>query len=310
MRAPEIDQSSMAGASGSTLRLLWISARPEQWVKNSLVLAALIFARQFTDGIQVARALACVICFICLSAAVYLWNDVKDRQSDQMHPQKQGRPIASGALGDSPALIASGLLVIAGLTGLVSLGFGVLLIGIGYLLNNFLYTVWSKKEVILDVMSISAGFLLRASAGAVVIGVRFSPWLLLCTLLLSLFLALCKRRNEIVVLAGGAAEHRTTLGEYSLAFLDQAIALVTASTLIAYALYTMSPEVQSKLHSVHLPWTIPVVLYGLFRYLYLVYHQRLGGDPSRLLVSDRRLLISILVWGVVVLYLLFTGDPA
>ena len=310
MRAPEIGQSSMAGSGGSTLRLLWISARPEQWIKNSVVLAALIFARQFTDGPQVTRALVCLGCFICLSAAVYLWNDVNDRQSDQLHPKKRGRPIASGTLGDSPALTASVLLALAGLAGLVSLGFDVLLIGAGYLLNNVLYTLWIKKEAILDVMSISAGFLLRASAGAVALDVRFSPWLLLCTLLLSLFLGFCKRRDDLVVLAGGAAEHRKVLGEYSLVFLDQAIALVTASTLIAYALYTLSPEVQLKLHSAHLPWTIPVVLYGLFRYLYLVYHRDKGGDPSRLLMSDWRLMISIIVWGFLVVTLLLMGDSA
>ena len=310
MRAPEIGQSSMAGSGGSTLRLLWISARPGQWIKNSLVLAALIFARQFTDGAQVRRALVCLGGFICLSAAVYLWNDVKDRQSDQLHPQKRRRPIASGILSIHLALSTAGVLVVVGLGSLLILGLDVLLIGTGYLVNNVLYTLWIRREVILDVMSISAGFLLRAGAGAVVIGVRFSPWLLLCTLLLSLFLGLCKRRNEIVVLADGASEHRRTLGEYSLAFLDQAIALVTSSTLIAYALYTLSPDVQSKLHSVHLPWTIPVVLYGLFRYLYLVYQRHRGGDPSRLLLTDWPLLVSILVWGLLVLGLLLMGEPA
>jgi 4-hydroxybenzoate polyprenyltransferase len=300
----------MTHSGSSALRLLWISVRPEQWVKNGFVLAALVFAREFTDPGQLARALACLGCFICLSSAVYLWNDVRDRQGDLQHPQKRWRPIASGALSTRLALSAAACLAAIGLSGSLLLGFGVLLIGAGYVLNNVLYTLWLKREVILDVMSISAGFLLRASAGAVALGVDFSPWLLLCTLLLSLFLGLCKRRNEVLVLAEGATAHRSTLGEYSLAFLDQAISLVTASTLIAYALYTLSPDVQSKLHSRHLPWTIPIVLYGLFRYLYLVYHRQRGGDPSRLWVADRPLLAGILLWGLMVVYLLLAGERA
>jgi 4-hydroxybenzoate polyprenyltransferase len=153
-------------------------------------------------------------------------------------------------------------------------------------------------------MSISAGFLLRAIGGAVALGVDFSPWLILCTLLLSLFLGLCKRRHEVVALAGAAASHRRALADYSLEFLDQAISLVTASTLIAYSLYTLSPGVQEKLHSSQLHWTIPIVLYGMFRYLYLVYHRHGGGDPSRLMVADPPLLSSIALWGMAVLYLL------
>ncbi|MEE9218162.1 MAG: decaprenyl-phosphate phosphoribosyltransferase [Acidobacteriota bacterium] len=309
VQAPEDVQSSTAAVSAGALRLIWISARPEQWIKNSLVLAALVFARRFTELDQVARALVCLAGFVALSSAVYLWNDVMDRDRDRRHPLKHGRPIASGSLSPRAALCSAVVLALAGLAGALALGTGVLVLAAGYLLNNVLYTLWLRQEVILDLMSISAGFLLRASAGAVALQVRFSPWLLLCTLLLSLFLGLCKRRHEVMLLAEGAAAHRKSLGEYSLAFLDQGIALVTASTLIAYAMYTLSPEVQSKLHSPHLPWTIPIVLYGLFRYLYVAYHRQAGGDPSRLLLTDRALLGSILLWGVVVLALLVLGDP-
>jgi len=284
--------------------------RPEQWIKNGLVLAALVFARQFEDPRAVTRSLLCLLSFICLSSAVYLWNDVRDRRRDHVHPVKSRRPIASGALAAPLALAVAVVLALAGCAGALALSPGVAALGLGYLANNLLYTFWVRQQVILDVMSISAGFLLRAMAGAAALAVEFSPWLLLCTLLLSLFLGLCKRRYEVVALQNNAQLHRSTLGEYSIAFLDQAIGLVTASTLIAYSLYTLSHEVQSKLGSAELHWTIPIVLYGLFRYLYLVYNRQGGGDPSRLLVRDVPLLMSILIWGVAVVLLLASAAPA
>lgn len=291
-------------AAPGRLRLLLVSMRPEQWVKNLLVLAALVFARRAGDPQAVARSLLCLLSFVTLSAAVYLWNDVRDREQDRAHPIKRRRPIASGALGAGPALAVAAGLAALGAAAAATLSSSLLALALAYLLNNVLYTLWLRQEVILDVMSISAGFLLRAVGGAVAVGVSFSPWLILCTLLLSLFLGLCKRRHEVVVLAEGGASHRRALADYSLEFLDQAISLVTASTLIAYSLYTLSPGVQEKLHSSQLYWTIPIVLYGMFRYLYLVYHLRGGGDPSRLLVTDPPLLASIGLWGVAVLYLL------
>jgi 4-hydroxybenzoate polyprenyltransferase len=278
--------------------------RPEQWIKNGLVLAALVFARRFADPESLARALVCLLAFIAASSAVYLWNDVRDREHDRQHPLKRTRPIASGALGMAPALALALVLATAGVGAAAWLGSGVLALVLGYLVNNLLYTLWLRQQVILDVMSISTGFLLRAIAGAAALQVTFSPWLLLCTLLLSLFLGLCKRRHEVVTLADGAQAHRRALGQYSIAFLDQAIGLVTASTLIAYSLYTLLPEVQNRLHAPNLHWTIPVVLYGLFRYLYLVYHHQQGGDPSRLLMADAPLLASIAVWAALVLALL------
>lgn len=284
--------------------------RPEQWIKNGLVLAALVFARRFEEPVAVGRALVCLAAFVCLSSAVYLWNDVRDREHDRAHPVKRGRPVASGALAVPLAAGAAAGLAAAGIGGALALSPAVLALALGYLANNVLYTLWLRQQVILDVMSISAGFLLRAIAGAAAVDVEFSPWLLLCTLLLSLFLGLCKRRHEVVALAEGAQEHRRALGEYSIAFLDQAIGLVTASTLIAYSFYTLSPEVQSKLHSGQMHWTIPIVLYGLFRYLYLVYHRKHGGDPSRLLVADLPLLLSIALWGATVLALLALGSRA
>jgi len=301
--APAPKSSTAAGFAGAA-RLLWVSVRPEQWIKNGLVLAALVFARRFMEPEIVARALVCLASFIALSSAVYLWNDVRDRESDRQHPLKRLRPIASGALGTPLAIAAAVGLAAAGLAATAALSPQVLAVAAGYLANNLLYTLWLRQQVILDVMSISAGFLLRAIAGAATIEVGFSPWLLLCTLLLSLFLGLCKRRHELMTLAEGAHAHRRALGQYSVAFLDQAIGLVTASTLIAYSLYTLLPGVQSRLHAPNMHWTIPVVLYGLFRYLYLVYHQQKGGDPSRLLMADPPLLASIGAWGVLVLILL------
>ena len=310
MREPMAIESSTERGRGGAAWLLWVSLRPEQWVKNGLVLAALVFSRHFGDPGEVARALGCMGCFVALSSTVYLWNDVRDRQVDRQHPVKRLRPIASGALGARAALGAAGVLAGAGLAGALTLSPAVLALALGYLLNNVVYTLWLRQQVILDVMSISAGFLLRASAGAAAVDVTFSPWLLLCTLLLSLFLGLCKRRHEVILLAEGAQAHRGSLREYSIEFLDQAIGLVTASTLIAYSLYTLSPEVQHKLGSRLLPWTIPIVLYGLFRYLFLVYHRKSGGDPSRLLVADRPLLTSIALWGITVLFMLTYGSDS
>jgi 4-hydroxybenzoate polyprenyltransferase len=304
MGAAEEFSTRAAAAPRGRLRLLLASMRPEQWVKNLLVLAALVFARRTDDPGAVARALQCLLSFVALSSAVYLWNDVHDRERDRVHPLKRRRPIASGAIGAGTALAAAAALAALGGAAAATLSSGALALALAYLLNNVLYTLWLRQEVILDVMSISAGFLLRAVAGAVAVGVSFSPWLLLCTLLLSLFLGLCKRRYEAGLLAGEETSHRRVLSDYSPEFLDQAISLVTASTLIAYSLYTLSPRVQAKLHSSELHWTIPIVLYGIFRYLYIVYHLRGGGDPSRALVTDRPLLASIGLWGAAVLYLL------
>jgi 4-hydroxybenzoate polyprenyltransferase len=272
-----------------------VSLRPRQWVKNLFVFAAVIFSQNlFTPLFW--PALGAFVIFCGLSGAVYLINDVADMERDQQHPVKRSRPVASGRLPKPAAAVLGALLLVASLGaafalarpfGLVALGYGVMLVA---------YSFWLKYLVILDVLTVALGFVLRAVAGAEAVDVDISGWLVICTILIALFLALGKRRHEYLSLKGAAAVHRPILAEYSEGFLDQMIAVVTASTAMAYALYTMWPETVVKFHTRLLPLTFPFVLYGIFRYLYLLYHRDLGGNPSDLLLSDRALLVNTLLW--------------
>ena len=277
------------------IRAAVVSLRPRQWVKNLFVFAAVIFSQNlFTPLIWPASGAFLIFC--ALSGAIYLINDLADVEKDRLHPVKRLRPIASGALSRRAAGgLAAGLLVLslagafrlAWSFGLVALAYGVLLV---------LYSTWLKHIVILDVLTVAVGFVLRAIAGAAAVHVEISGWLVICTILIALFLALGKRRQEYLTLHGSAAAHRPVLAEYGEGFLDQMIAVVTASTVTAYALYTMSPETVGKFHTRLLPLTLPFVLYGIFRYLYLLYRRELGGNPSDLLLSDRALLVNTLLW--------------
>ncbi len=280
------------------------SLRPRQWAKNLFVFAALIFAQKLFTPL-VWPALAAFALFCALSGAIYLFNDVADREKDRLHPKKRARPVAAGALGTRTALTIAGVLLVGSLAlgFLLSLGFG--LAALGYVILLVAYSAWLKHVVIVDVLVVSVGFVLRAVAGAVAIGVEISGWLLICTILLALFLALGKRRHEYVALDSEAARHRPILAEYSTGLLDQMIAVVTASTVTAYALYTMSPETVAKFHTRWLPATLPLVLYGIFRYLYLLYRRQLGGNPSELFLNDRALLLNTLLWMIAVLLIIY-----
>jgi 4-hydroxybenzoate polyprenyltransferase len=287
-------------------RSLWIELRPHQWVKNLLVLAPLLFARQLFAGAALLRALAAFGVFCLVSGSVYLLNDLKDAAQDRLHPAKRLRPIAAGELG-----VAVGGLAMAGLL-LGALGAGLLigplfaaLLG-GYWAINVLYSYWLKHEVILDVFVVAAGFVLRVVAGGVAIGVPISHWLLICTTLLALFLGFSKRRHELETLGAEAAFHRQVLSEYSRTFLDLMIGVVTASTVMSYALYTVSEETVGKFHTRALLLTLPFVLYGIFRYLYLVYHKREGGDPAQTLLSDRPTLVNLLLWAAAATVILYS----
>jgi 4-hydroxybenzoate polyprenyltransferase len=281
-----------------------ISLRPRQWVKNLFVLAGLIFAQKlFTPLLW--PALAAFTLFCGLSGAMYLLNDVADYHKDRLHPTKRNRPVAADALPRGTALWI-GVVLLVGCLGLsfwLSPPFGWVAFAYGVLLVA--YSIALKHVVILDVLTVAAGFVLRAVAGVVVIDVEISGWLLICTILLSLFLALGKRRHEVLTLEGAAPEHRPALSEYSPALLDQMIAVVTASAVTAYALYTMSPETVGKFNTRWLPVTLPFVLYGVFRYLYLLYRRELGGSPSDLFLSDRPLLLNTLFWMAAVLFLIY-----
>jgi 4-hydroxybenzoate polyprenyltransferase len=279
--------------------------RPAQWPKNLLVFAPLVFAQQALHPQAVVRSVAIFAVFCLASGAVYLINDLLDRASDREHPVKCRRPIASGALSPAAALAASALAGTGSLFAAALLDRGVALVLGIYLLVNLLYSRVLKHLVILDVMTIAAGFVLRVVAGGIAVGVPLSSWLLLCTSLLALFLGFGKRRHELVLLEFNASTHRPILAEYSPYFLDQLIAVVTTSTLVTYALYTMDPVVHQKLGTPYLPLTIPFVLYGIFRYLYLVHQRQEGGDPSQIVFSDRPLLTDILLWAATAFTILY-----
>jgi 4-hydroxybenzoate polyprenyltransferase len=274
---------------------LLVSLRPRQWVKNLFVFAGVIFSQQMLTPLA-WTALGAFAIFCGLSGAIYLFNDVADAERDRLHPSKRLRPIASGELSRTTAAIFGALLLAGCLAAAFKIGvaFGLVALGYGALLTA--YSVWLKHIVILDVLTVAAGFVLRAVAGAVAVDAEISGWLLICTILIALFLALGKRRHEYRSLARDAAAHRPILAEYSESFLDQMISVVTASTVTAYALYTMSPETVAKFHTRLLPLTLPFVLYGIFRYLYLLYRRDLGGNPSDLLVADKALLFDGILW--------------
>ena len=283
------------------------SLRPRQWTKNLLVFAGLIFSQSLQQPALVARSAVAFVLFCLLSGGIYLVNDVVDAERDRAHPRKRQRPVASGRLPARVALAAGvALLVGASAVGFwLSAPFGV--VAVGYVALLTAYSIGLKHVVIVDTLVIAAGFVLRALAGVVVLDIDFSHWFLLCTSLLALFLTFGKRRHELIALEGGAADHRPILSEYSPQLLDQMIAVVTASTLMAYALYTVAPETQARLGTALLPLTIPFVLYGIFRYLYLLYRRDLGGNPSEHLLTDRALLLDIALWGVTVVLILYVA---
>jgi 4-hydroxybenzoate polyprenyltransferase len=238
-------------------------------------------------------------------------NDVRDREADRLHPTKRFRPIASGALDPRTALATAAILATGALLmSLLALSPAFAAIAVGYLILNLLYSTWLKHLVILDVLTIAIGFVLRAWGGAVSVDVTFSHWLLLLTLLLALFLGLSKRRAELVALADGASGHRRILAEYSPYLLDQMISVVTASTLLAYAFYTISPDTVARFGTDRLLWTVPFPLYGIFRYLYLVHQREGGGNPSEMLVADRPLLLCVALWIAAVVVIVYGSWPA
>jgi 4-hydroxybenzoate polyprenyltransferase len=253
----------------------------------------------------VAKATLAFAIFCLLSGVVYLINDVRDREADRLHPVKSRRPIASGAVSPGAALGAAGIIGAVALAAAFALNLGFGLVSLGYVALLSVYSIWLKHLVILDVLTIAGGFVLRAAGGAVAIDVAFSHWLLLLMLLLALFLALSKRRAELVALAGNATAHRPILSEYSPYLLDQMIGVVTASTLLAYAFYTISPETVQKFGTDRLIWTVPFPLYGIFRYLYLVHQRAGGGNPSETLLEDRPLLACVALWGIAVILILY-----
>ena len=281
------------------------SLRPNQWTKNLFVFAGLIFAERLFDLGAAAKATAAFGVFCVLSGVVYLINDVQDREADRRHPIKMRRPIASGEL---PVRIAVAAAAILGGSALAAAFFVNGLFGVlaaSYLGLLMLYSVALKHVVIIDVLTIAIGFVLRTAAGAVAISVAISPWLYIMMILLALFLALTKRRHELVLLADRATGHRRILEEYSPYLLDQMIAVVTASTIVGYAFYTVSPDTIAKFQTDTLGLTLPFPLYGIFRYLYLVHRKEGGGSPAEMLLNDRPLLICVALWVAAVAIIIY-----
>jgi len=290
----------------SLARAIVVSLRPYQWVKNLVVLVALAFSKHLFDADAAARAALAFVVFCALASAVYLVNDILDLERDRLHPLKRSRPIASGALPVGVARIVAVVLLLGALAGSLALGPRFEICAGSYAVLGFGYSLLLKHFVILDVLTVALGFVLRAVAGAVAIGVHFSPWLLVCTILLALFLGLAKRRHELVSL-DDAASHRSSLAEYTPYLLDQMIAVVTASCLTAYAFYTLAPETVEKYKTERLALTIPFVIYGIFRYLYLVHRRELGGSPGDVLLADRPLLATVALWAVAVVLIVYTA---
>jgi 4-hydroxybenzoate polyprenyltransferase len=295
--------ASIAEMPGLLLR----SMRPRQWTKNGVVLIGLVFARELGTPVQVARALVALVVFCIVSGAVYIANDLIDLEKDRVHPTKRARPLASGRLPVEVGVVAAVCLVTIGLIAAFALSTEFFAIVVTYLALQAAYVGLLKHLVILDVMALAAGFVLRAVAGAVAVNVPISPWLYVCTMLLALFLALGKRRQELVLLSGDAAGHRPALEHYSVGLLDQFVQVVTTSLVFAYMLYTFSAENLPKSHAMML--TIPFVLYGLFRYLYLVHERGEGGSPEEVLLRDRATTICVVLWGLAAVLILYLSPP-
>jgi len=281
------------------------SLRPEQWTKNLIIFGGLLFGQRLFDLHSVLYATAAFAVFCALSGVVYLLNDIADREADRRHPLKRRRPIASGELSVSVAFASAAVIGLGALAVafLLSAEFG--FFAAAYVALLALYSGPLKHVVIVDVLTIAIGFVLRAAAGAAVIDVPISNWLLFITILGALFLALSKRRHELVLLADDATSHRPILQEYTPYLLDQMISVVTASTLVAYAFYTINPDTVEKFHTTRLGLTLPFLIYGIFRYLYLVHQKEAGGSPAETLLNDRPLLISVALWALAVSLIIY-----
>jgi 4-hydroxybenzoate polyprenyltransferase len=288
-------------AKSQPVPLLILKAmRPKQWTKNVLLFAGLLFSLQFTHWESIWRSIAGFVLFCLFSSSVYLINDVRDREKDRLNPRTMNRPIASGAL--KPSIAIATVAVILPVTFILSywLSPWFALIGAIYMAKDFAYSFGLKHVVILDVFLIAAGFTLRAMAGAVAIGAPISQWLYVVTTLGALFLALNKRKHEVLLLGAEGKSHRKVLDEYSPALIEEMLSVVTASTVMAYSLYTFTAEnLPPALKENHLMMlTIPFVVYGIFRYLYLVYQKDVGSSPEEVLLRDKPLLICIILWAL------------
>jgi 4-hydroxybenzoate polyprenyltransferase len=292
----------------STLKAAMRLARPQQWIKNIFVFAVLIFAGRALDLDAIKLTLLTFLSFCLASSSIYFLNDFKDIDEDRRHPEKRGRPLAAG---DLPAWVGiAGFLVLLAAAVVVPTLFInriTMLTIVLYILLNIGYSLGLKHVVIIDVIFIASGFVLRILAGSAALSVLPSTWLVLCAVMISLFLGFTKRRAEVTLLGDRATEHRKVLAHYSPAFLDQAISIVTAATVLGYVLYTVDDRTVELVGSRALILSVPFVLYGIFRYLYLVYHAKTAGDPTRTVVTDIPILVTGAIWGIFCMLVIFFG---
>lgn len=290
-RAAGAEIVQRAGSIGDWVQVV----RVPQWIKNFFVLAPLLFSGEATRLTGIAHAVAAFAMFCCLASAIYLWNDAVDARADRAHPTKRNRPVAAGRIAARHATIAGAALAAVGLISAWLIAPPLAVIALAYLGLNLLYTFRLKEIVLLDVFAIAAFFILRLLAGAIAIDVRPSIWLLLCGGLLALYLGFTKRRQELSTLGSGSADHRRVLSHYSPAFLDQMSGVLLAVTVVSYIMYTVNSETAKNAGNDLLTYSTVFVLYGVFRYLYLV-HQRDGGSPTKTLLTDRALIVNVVLW--------------
>ena len=290
--ATKLNDSPQTGQMAAIFRL----ARPHQWIKNALVLAALVFGQRLFVLHDVIFAVVAFIAFCALSSAGYVLNDIADRDADRLNPEKCDRPLARGDLTVAAATRAA--LTLAAIAIVLSIVLGKEFVGIAllYAALQLFYSLWAKHQVIIDIIAVAVGFVLRAFAGGVAINVEVSPWLVFITFVLALFLVLARRRHELIALGEDAVAHRSALSEYSVRLVDQMISIVAGATLVSYMIYTASAEVEAKLGTRHLYLTVPFVAFGILRYLYLIDERDEGGDPARTLMRDRPLMLAVILW--------------
>jgi 4-hydroxybenzoate polyprenyltransferase len=301
----DLESSRVLSLEASSARWvdLLVSLRPRQWIKNAVVFAPLVFGGLLTDWHALLRATVAMLAFCAAGSALYLFNDWHDVEADRQHPLKRHRPIAAGRIGVGTVRISIAVLLLVAVAASALIDPELLAVLGAYVLLISLYTLALKHLVLIDVLAIAGGFVLRAVAGAVAVQVPLSPWLYVCTALLALFLGFAKRRHEMVLLEEQAVNHRRILDDYTVPLLDALLAVTAAATLMAYSLYTFSAPNLPDNHAMML--TIPFVLYGIFRYLYLVYRREEGGLPEQVLLNDLPLLASIALWGLTAVLLLY-----
>ena len=278
--------------------------RPHQWVKSGFVFVGLLFGHVWHDGALVQSVLFAVAAFSLAASAVYVLNDLADRERDRQHPEKCHRPLASGAVKVPQALVLGGVCLVSALVLAYAASNLVLLIVLAYVVLNVAYSMGLKHVVLLDVFIISTGFMLRILAGTLGVGIAPSHWLLLCGLMLTLFLGFAKRRAELNVMAGRGGSHRRVLNDYDPVLLDTLIGICATSAIVSYSLYTVSAETLVMHGTANLIYTVPFVIYGVFRYLFLLHRRNGGGDPAAALLQDVHLMAAFGGWVAAVLALL------